>query len=1118
MKLNFLFGVTAIASLFFPSALSAQEVPQKQAPIPSLQSRAESEASYQAGETLVRRQNPENSPTLRLAQTYASSNPEKAIVKLKVEKLNFVYAGCTYTLLVDKDVDLSSYIGSYGVLPTNDLPTLYSGAEYTVPANATVSTNGVAQDEADSAFIDPGTYHAMVLYPYQGYTGLSYYVPQSDVFPSGYACLTDFEFLAGYTYVFVVGDDSNASGNGDGSFQGPVDLELADLEIPSSCGTSSVQPTIRIRNAQVAQAQVEVCFTVGTQGDTVRESLPEGLASDAEVSYTFTQPLPVLKGKYNTITAWVEAVDGEFSTVNNKRSARLFPHDPVQAPYVFSVDTGVYFYTSGAWSLSYMNGHVGGVQKGEPLYTRCIEMLGGRTYRFSFSAKAGVDYGWAQEFDKWCLLFGRSDDALADMDTLHHDTRAMYVKQNFEFEVTPEEDGVYTFVFNTESTPAGLAFSEMELEMMADIRLDIISMATGMPTVSPLEHLPATGTAKFQVANRGLDSVKGAQLVFLAKSLKADTCQVPGLKPGDTVTLEIPFVFGQDITENSEVFSAKALYGSDVLDTRSDTTVFSTDVLAYDHIEPFMFNSTQHEILSMTPFEIGLPFHLGERDTVTGISLGMRYYGSTIKMKISLYEYDEESMRVGKVLYSTETTSFDSSGFHTYEIPARVLDSGSYFASVYLGYTGIVYGLVADFNPSGYYHLVFGERTNRYYNLGTPAIRLVCGHDSRPLACDLAFDNKLKAPLYQEALFSANEPVTVQVSNLGFDSVAGVPVALYINGEKVGDTTVDLDSYSSADVSFVADLSQTEKEYEMVFVLDFEKDANPANDTLAVTLKTPALLDPYVLDFEGCPDFALTNFNPTWTSVNRDNSTLSYMFSGFSFPHSGEAFGFITFNPSATTPPMVDEYGSVMEEVAPYQGKKYGATFANPSSNDDWLISPKLQVANKGKMEFQVRSFVSDTSHPEKYNVLLSSKGNNPDDFSVIYSGVAGEEWEKVTVDLSDYAGKSVYLAIQNISENSFVFMVDAISITKPTSAGGDDIQTQVLLYPNPAQSKIEISSSSVSLRKVRIYSMNGHEIYVSGQLDTRSFRYDVSRLSSGIYVAVVETEAGHVLLKFSVL
>ena len=178
------------------------------------------------------------------------------------------------------------------------------------------------------------------------------------------------------------------------------------------------------------------------------------------------------------------------------------------------------------------------------------------------------------------------------------------------------------------------------------------------------------------------------------------------------------------------------------------------------------------------------------------------------------------------------------------------------------------------------------------------------------------------------------------------------------------------------------------------------------------------------MDFESLSDFSLTFSD--WTVADLDGS-LTYGITDHVFPHSGEAMAFIAFNPAAVTPSM-----STDPEIQPHGGSRYGACFsATTPPNNDWFISPQVQMNYNGSLTFWVKSYTSEYGL-EKYKVAVSTTDNNPSSFTVI-SGAAPLEapvdWTKMTIDLSAYNGQQIYVAINCVSDDAFIFMIDDLQI-----------------------------------------------------------------------------------------
>jgi len=258
-----------------------------------------------------------------------------------------------------------------------------------------------------------------------------------------------------------------------------------------------------------------------------------------------------------------------------------------------------------------------------------------------------------------------------------------------------------------------------------------------------------------------------------------------------------------------------------------------------------------------------------------------------------------------------------------------------------------------------------------------------------------------------------------------------------------------------------------------------------------------------VLDFESQEDFSLT-FDP-WTAVDNDGGA-TYGFENVTFPHNYEPMAFIAFNPASTDPSMSDD-----PEIQPHGGVRFGACFATvpPPFNSDWMISPQTTLGTNSSLTFWVKSYTDDYGL-EKYNVLVSTTGMDPDDFTVI-SGpspmLAPVTWTEVSFDLSEYDGQTVYVAIECVSEDAFVFMLDDVSIDFTVGVPEKPGDVSLAIYPNPATDHLNIVSD-VEITQVDIYNQLGQKVY-SRMVAENVFNLNTMSFETGVYFVKVTTPEG---------
>jgi len=176
-------------------------------------------------------------------------------------------------------------------------------------------------------------------------------------------------------------------------------------------------------------------------------------------------------------------------------------------------------------------------------------------------------------------------------------------------------------------------------------------------------------------------------------------------------------------------------------------------------------------------------------------------------------------------------------------------------------------------------------------------------------------------------------------------------------------------------------------------------------------------------DFESYDDFVL-EFAP-WTNIDVDGSD-TYGMTDTDWPHTGEPQAFIIFNPLTTTPPV--------EDMTAHSGDKLAACLAAVPSptNDDWMITPLVNLADNSHLSFWAKSY-TDQYGLERFRVGVSTTGMDPADFTIISAGdyveAPVEDWTEYTYDLSAYNGQQIYVGIQCVSNDAFIFMVDDVYI-----------------------------------------------------------------------------------------
>ena len=172
--------------------------------------------------------------------------------------------------------------------------------------------------------------------------------------------------------------------------------------------------------------------------------------------------------------------------------------------------------------------------------------------------------------------------------------------------------------------------------------------------------------------------------------------------------------------------------------------------------------------------------------------------------------------------------------------------------------------------------------------------------------------------------------------------------------------------------------------------------AGTGYDTLDVNVIacTPITTLPWVEDFE--------NASPCWQLIDNNNNDNNWTISATSgYAHSG-------------TYTLNNRYSSTQE--------------------DNWAISPAITIpANATDISLSWYVAARSTNYPETYNVLISSNGTALTSFDSVFGETYGQAtYTKRTVSLADYAGMTINIAFQYLSEDMFYLYIDDIRVGGP--------------------------------------------------------------------------------------
>ncbi|MCM1040903.1 MAG: choice-of-anchor J domain-containing protein [Bacteroides sp.] len=1037
---------------------------------------------------------------LRHIATSKAADPTKAVVKLVVGEA--WDDGSGYQILLDATAKLCDDIDTYEGLDQENPRSYYDQASVTIPADASPSNEEtfVTDFESDSAVINGGVYDVLVVNPTPMGDKIYLYIA------SGNAVLDDFTFENGYTYTFNVTTES--------SLVMPYDITVEHVVVPMINCEIGEEAEVKLTVKNSGSLDIDsytVWYTLDGE-DSVKQQITEPLKAGKETVVTFTQKITEVKvDEPYEVEAGVIPVAKEYFTHDNYAHG-LFVKKDVVTELPLNVVWENYDMVPAnpeAWDI-YEGEGIEAAIPGEPLVSRCLSLKKDVHYRISYTYMAGGVYlVWAIP-ESYYVVFGPTSKPMAEWDTVFFDDEA-YVEDwtEADINITVDADGEYAFYFQCDV--GVFAMTELTFGEVAEKDIRLGAFSTDVPHLVPANHINGAFLASATVQNRGYATIETAEISVKIGQTEVGKVELKNLAADSIHTANINLTVSGLKADDKVTMTATAVLNGELEDQKSDNTyeksieVTETE-MAYDYADETMYTEEYRIGGNGISIATGIPFTLTVKDTLTAVSLGWAPADADQTIGIRIHKWNKENETLGDLVYETSARRGTTAGQREYKVPSIILEAGSYMISA-VQLTTSFYGLIADFTKEGFMYITSNNPVNMQQGLGTPAIRAIFGHDGKPMAKDV-FVSEITKPK-ETGLFAVNQEVVAQIGNNGFESVKA-PISLMVNGIVVDTKEVNLSAYESTEVSFTADLSAPSTEYALKVFSTLEDDADVTNDTCEKTVTSLKPANPYIMDFEYCEDYVIEHFNPAWKTVDVDGS-ITYGFSGISFPHAGEPFAFIVLNP-----------GDLGLDVEAHGGNRIGAAFAAQDGlNDDWLISPKLKmIEGKESMSFFVKTF-DDEYGLEKYNVLVSTTNDQPASFTKIGETREApvEDWVKVTIDLKEYSGKEVYLAIQCVSEDAFIFMIDDITVCEGYvgNENAPAVASLLSLYPNPVNEMVNIHAADVTIEQVSIFNTTGMMVQQFNGLNTTDFRYNVSSLTSGLYFARVATEQGVAVLKFMV-
>ncbi len=185
---------------------------------------------------------------------------------------------------------------------------------------------------------------------------------------------------------------------------------------------------------------------------------------------------------------------------------------------------------------------------------------------------------------------------------------------------------------------------------------------------------------------------------------------------------------------------------------------------------------------------------------------------------------------------------------------------------------------------------------------------------------------------------------------------------------------------------------------------------------------------------------------------------------------------------------------------------------------DNWAITPAIVIpAGEGAVNLTWKAQAAAAAWSlEKYGVYVATSAT-PADLQAstvkwvgVHEGGAAGTIINKTLDLSSFAGQTVYVAFRHFDCTDQDFLsIDDVTVTRTLSTE-NFFKTNFAVYPNPATSVLNITSSNnAAINAASITDINGRTVKTVSMNAVSEAQINISDLTAGVYFLNVTSDAG---------
>ena len=186
------------------------------------------------------------------------------------------------------------------------------------------------------------------------------------------------------------------------------------------------------------------------------------------------------------------------------------------------------------------------------------------------------------------------------------------------------------------------------------------------------------------------------------------------------------------------------------------------------------------------------------------------------------------------------------------------------------------------------------------------------------------------------------------------------------------------------------------------------------------------------------------------------------------------------------------------------------SSLQNSSDYNQYLFSPSFDIPSNCKLKFWHRKF-NDDAEDLQWGISTTT---NPVDYTWTSVTLSETDWQETIVDLSAYAGQTIYVGFHYYGEYLYYVYLDDFQLYNTVTDVKNISETQVNIYPNPTNGIVNIEGENIN--KIEVYNISGKKIIETININNLT-SIDISDHQNGIYFIHITSDNG-VLVKKIVL